>query len=345
MRNKRPACLALLACVLVGVVLRRETARGVGPRARTAGLSGYIAGLAGRSRRVPRHKEDAGWLKERDNGEKPRGGQKLRARDIMIAVRTSRKFHRSRLALLLATWIPRARTQTIVFTDGEDKELEKTSGITIVQTHCPPVHSSQALTCKLASEYRTFLHSGRRWFCHVDDDNYVNPGALSDLLARYRSSEELYLGRASLDHPIEATERIGNKTRSVNFWFATGGAGFCLSRALAVRMLPWVGGAALAGASERIRLPDDCTLGYIVQRWLHVALTPCPLFHSHLENLALIPVSRLLTQVTLSYGVIDNRTNVVNLRGPFSISEDPSRFHSLHCLLFPDTSWCPRPVH
>lgn len=51
------------------------------------------------------------------------------------------------------------------------------------------------------------LPTAPRWFCHVDDDNYVNPGGLLQLLSAFSPSQDIYLGRPSLDHPIEATER------------------------------------------------------------------------------------------------------------------------------------------
>lgn len=54
-----------------------------------------------------------------------------------------------------------------------------------------------------------------RWFCHVDDDNYVNPRSLLHLLSSFSPSQDVYLGRPSLDHPIEATERVqGGRTVS-----------------------------------------------------------------------------------------------------------------------------------
>lgn len=102
-----------------------------------------------------------------------------------------------------------------------------------------------------------------RWFCHVDDDNYLNVGALLRLLSRHSHTQDVYIGRPSLERPIEATEnpgtpetvassthlcglssdphgltRVGAQTQ-VRFWFATGGAGFCLSRGLALKMKPW----------------------------------------------------------------------------------------------------------
>lgn len=40
--------------------------------------------------------------------------------------------------------------------------------------------------------------------------------------------------------------------------------------------------------AEHIRLPDDCTVGYIVEALLGVSLIRSALFHSHLENLGLV---------------------------------------------------------
>ena len=45
-----------------------------------------------------------------------------------------------------------------------------------------------------------------RWFCHVDDDTYVNIPALVNLLQQYNHTEDWYLGKPSLAHPIELTE-------------------------------------------------------------------------------------------------------------------------------------------
>lgn len=49
-----------------------------------------------------------------------------------------------------------------------------------------------------------------RWFCHVDDDNYVNVKTLVKLLSNYPHTQDMYIGKPSLDRPIEATERLGD---------------------------------------------------------------------------------------------------------------------------------------
>lgn len=160
-------------------------------------------------------------------------------RDVFIAVKTTKKFHKARLELLLDTWISRNRDMTFIFTDGEDEELKKQAR-NVINTNCSAAHSRQALSCKMAVEYDKFIESGRKWFCHVDDDNYVNVRTLVKLLSSYPHTQDIYIGKPSLDRPIQATERISeNKMHPVHFWFATGGAGFCISRGLALKMSPW----------------------------------------------------------------------------------------------------------
>ncbi|NXY52802.1 MFNG acetylglucosaminyltransferase, partial [Callaeas wilsoni] len=262
--------------------------------------------------------------------------------DIFIAVKTTKRFHQSRMELLLDTWISQAREQTYIFTDEEDDALKRRMGGHVIFTNCSAEHSHLALSCKMAAEFDAFLASGLSWFCHLDDDNYLNPRALLKLLSSYSETWDVYLGKPSLNRPIWASETLpNNQTKSVRFWFATGGAGFCISHKLARKMMPWASGRNFLSTSELIRLPDDCTVGYIIECKVGGQLIPNALFHSHLENLQLIPTSQLVRQVTLSYGAFENKLNVIELSGPFSPQEDPSsRFRSLHCHLYPDTSWC-----
>uniref|UniRef100_H0VXJ3 Fringe-like glycosyltransferase domain-containing protein n=1 Tax=Cavia porcellus TaxID=10141 RepID=H0VXJ3_CAVPO len=235
-------------------------------------------------------------------------------RDVFIAVKTTRKFHRARLDLLLETWISRHKEMTFIFTDWEDEVLARHTGNVV--NNCSAAHSRQALSCKMAVEYDHFIESGRKWFCHVDDDNYVNLCALLRLLASYPHTQDIYIGKPSLDRPIQATERVSeNRVRPVHFWFATGGAGFCISRGLALKMSPW---ARLCMISAAWEAEGPGTVG--------------PLQH-HLT---------LPTQVTLSYGMFENKRNAVYVKGPFSVEADPSRFRSIHCHPYPNISWCPR---
>ncbi|KAK7919515.1 hypothetical protein WMY93_010799 [Mugilogobius chulae] len=250
----------------------------------------------------------------------------LNIEDIFIAVKTTRKYHRSRLELLIQTWVSQAKRQTYIFTDGEDKDLQLRTGTNLINTNCSAAHTRQALCCKMSVEYDKFIESQKKWFCHMDDDNYVLLPSLLQLLSSYHHSQDVYLGRPSLDHPIEASEKVkSNGLMSVQFWFATGGAGFCISRGLALKMSPWASLGNFISTAEKIRLPDDCTIGYIIEALLEVKLTHTLLFHSHLENLRKLPPETVVDQVTLSYGGFKNRRNVVSVGGRFSLAEDPTR--------------------
>lgn len=269
------------------------------------------------------------------------GKHNVKLSDIFIAVKTTRKYHKARLDLLFQTWISLVQNQTFIFTDGEDKELRAKAGGNMINTNCSAAYTRQALCCKMSVEYDKFIESKKKWFCHFDDDNYVNIRSLVHLLSTYSHTQDVYIGRPSLDHPVEALERVrsGGST-SVKFWFATGGAGFCISRGLALKMSPWASFGNFISTAEKIRLPDDCTIGYIIEGLLEVKMIHSDLFHSHLENLQQLPAPTILKQVTLSYGNSDMKRNVLRVQGPFSQVEDPSRFKSIHCLLYHDV-WCP----
>ncbi|XP_037702671.1 beta-1,3-N-acetylglucosaminyltransferase manic fringe isoform X2 [Choloepus didactylus] len=179
------------------------------------------------------------------------GPPELQLHDVFIAVKTTRAFHHSRLELLLDTWVSRTREQTFFFTDSPDEGLQKRLGPHFVVTNCSAEHSHPALSCKMAAEFDTFLASGLKWFCHMDDDNYMNPRALLRLLASFPATCDVYVGRPSLNRPIHASEpQPRNRTRLVQFWFATGGAGFCINRKLALKMVPW---ARSPSATESLR--------------------------------------------------------------------------------------------
>lgn len=117
--------------------------------------------------------------------------------------------------------------------------------------------------------------------------------------------------------------------------FATGGAGFCISRALALKMLPLAGFGRFMTIGDRIGLPDDVTMGYIIEHLLKVPLTVIETFHSHLEPMDILPKETFKEQVTFSYGHIKNNTNTLLIDG-FDDKIDPTRFLSLHCHLYPN---------
>lgn len=79
--------------------------------------------------------------------------------------------------------------------------------------------------------------------------------------------------------------------------------------------------------SEKLGMPDDVTIGYILQKNAHVTLTKVDLFHSHYEQLNVL--KNLSSQISISYSFNKNYSNIINIDG-ISENKDPTRFFSLH---------------
>jgi len=149
------------------------------------------------------------------------------------------------------------------------------------------------------------------------------------------------LGKPSLKQQIVFKDPH-NKSEDVSFWFGTGGAGFCLSRALALRMVPLAIGGKFMKICDRIQLPDDVTIGYVAGHLLGQNLEVIPQFHSHFETMKFITMKNPEPEITFSYMRTGDNVNILDIQGFFTDDEDPTRFLSLHCLLFPNFSFCPK---
>uniref|UniRef100_A0AAR5PSA9 Fringe-like glycosyltransferase domain-containing protein n=1 Tax=Dendroctonus ponderosae TaxID=77166 RepID=A0AAR5PSA9_DENPD len=259
--------------------------------------------------------------------------------DVFISVKTTKSYHSSRLPIILKTWFQLAKRQTWFFTDTDDEEFQLKTNGHMINTNCSSSHNRKALCCKMSVEFDTFLNTDKKWFCHFDDDNYVNVPRLVRFLADYNPREDWYLGKPSIQAPLEIVSK-DKKSQMVRFWFATGGAGFCLSRALALKMMPLASDGKFISIGERIRLPDDVTMGYIIEHLIKKPLTVIDEFHSHLEPMKFIRKDLIEQQISFSYAKLKEEWNVVRIDG---IDEkfDQNRFLSLHCFLFPRFNFCP----
>ncbi|XP_023216864.1 fringe glycosyltransferase-like isoform X1 [Centruroides sculpturatus] len=259
-------------------------------------------------------------------------------RDLFVSVKTTKIFHQNRLEILLKTWFTLAREQTYFFTDTDDPVYQAKTNGHMINTNCSSSHNRKALCCKMAVELDTFVESDKKWFCHFDDDNYVNVPRLVNLLKSYQPQDDWYLGKPSIHSPLQMTTRDNVK---LSFWFATGGAGFCLSRALVLKMMPFTSDGKFISVGERIRLPDDVSLGYVIEHLLKKRLTVVEQFHSHLEPMKFIKPEEYKDQITFSYSRLGQEMNVLPISG-FDNRVDPTRFLSLHCYLFPEVKFCSR---
>ncbi|XP_067011762.2 fringe glycosyltransferase [Anabrus simplex] len=251
--------------------------------------------------------------------------------EVFISVKTTHKNHRLRLPVIIKTWFQLAKRQTWFFTDSDDVELQQKTDGRMVNTKCPPSHSMNDLCCKMSVEFDTFVKSGNKWFCHVDDDNYVNIPRLVRFLADYSPQEDWYLGKRA---PLKLLKNPA--MRGITYKFATGGAGFCLSQALALKMVPMIGDGKFVSICKKLELPDDVTMGYVVERLMRTPLTVIDQFHSHLEPMNVVQNNTFHEQITFSY----RNENVVNIDG-YEKQIDQTRFLSIHCFLFPHFDFCP----
>ncbi|XP_038064124.1 beta-1,3-N-acetylglucosaminyltransferase radical fringe-like [Patiria miniata] len=276
--------------------------------------------------------------------------------DVFIGVKTTEIYHDTRLPVLFETWLDSSdvRKQTYFFTDADSPKYSKETGGQFINTHCAAKHTRQGLCCKMGAIFSMYLQSGKRWWCNVDDDNYLNIDNLLKLLRSYQHDKDYYLGRSSTSAEITVYD-VGDKTldkskisqmrstrRQTTFWFATGGAGVCISRSLALKMSPYAGIGGFPQICNRINLPDDVSIAFLIVDLLGVPLTKISDMHSHLAMLRNLNENQIKRAVTLSYKINSEKaTNSVILKNAaFDTTVDPTRFKSLHCMLNPEASVC-----
>ena len=106
-----------------------------------------------------------------------------------------------------------------------------------------------------------------RWFCHFDDDEYLNIVNLSKKLNTYNSSADYYVGHWLTKHGNKP-KRLGRfrnfpETERKSYFYATG-ASYCLSSGLMRRVEKYFRGKSFSAACERMALTDDYTIGSVI---------------------------------------------------------------------------------
>ncbi|XP_078495983.1 beta-1,3-N-acetylglucosaminyltransferase lunatic fringe-like [Ciona intestinalis] len=256
--------------------------------------------------------------------------------DIFITVRTSKKFHESRLGPIIKTWFNLAKKQTYIITDGDDDKLNETTEGHVINTHCGHGYNRQDLSCKVGTEYDTYMASGKKWWCRFDDDTYVNPPRTVHLVNGYNWTQDICIGKLSVP---SFTARY--RARSEVYKFPHGGAGCCISKSLAFKIKPWCGREKLGVIAKEASINDDCALGFIITNRLKINLKLTDLLHSTRESLKDLNTDTLHEQVSIGQAP-KNTVNLDKLKNVkiFNHDVDPTRFMSLHCFLFPNANIC-----
>jgi len=177
------------------------------------------------------------------------------------------------------------------------------------------------LNCKMQKELELLAQINAKWSCHFDDDNYVNIDQLLQTLAKYDHNQSFYIGRSSIEKPV----RIGSE----EFWFATGGAGICLSRQLLHKIYPYIARFERLSPGFGFVAPDDVSLGFLITSILNVPLTSDASFNSHLNYLTSKQLQELHKQSTLG-----PRSSMLWRLNPLN-DKDEQLFYALHCHNFP----------
>jgi fringe protein len=55
-------------------------------------------------------------------------------------------------------------------------------------------------------EHFYLMGKEKDWFCHVDDDNYLNVPQLVSLLSKYDPNKDIYIGRPRLAQPLDVRQ-------------------------------------------------------------------------------------------------------------------------------------------
>ena len=143
-----------------------------------------------------------------------------------------------------------------------------------------------ALSCKQEAELQLMFQYKASWSCHFDDDTFVNYNQLRKTLESYDQTKEIYLGRRSVATPISISYNYQGNHKQSSFIFGTGGAGWCISRPLLIKIERVLSENSFTDISNQIRLPDDVTMGFVINELLNIKLTNDQHFNSHLTNLA-----------------------------------------------------------
>ena len=87
--------------------------------------------------------------------------------------------------------------------------------------------------------------------------------------------------------------------------------------------MPIIGGGKFESVGDKIRLPDDVTMGYVIEHVLKVPMTVVNQFHSHMEPHKNLVVDH--ESISYSYMLKEDNSNVLDIQSSFSHSEDPTR--------------------
>lgn len=265
---------------------------------------------------------------------------------VLYLIRTNSQFYDKRLTYLLQTWISLVRDDAFFISDKTLPNISHDHLLLTQKTCGPDTHSMSLLCCKTAHDFQLFhrYFSAYDWFCHFDDDQYVHVDNLREYLAKFDANDPHYIGRNSWSDTLKRSKEPFPHP----FWFATLGAGVCLSKESIRLLRPYTTSVAqFVRGCQRENYHDDIYLGFLLAAFLNVSLTKSHRFHSHLERAFYANRTRFLQIFSqqITFGVRRPDRYPYYLPQLYPISADPYRLRTLHCLLYPQMKQCQMQLH
>ncbi len=255
---------------------------------------------------------------------------------IMYVIRTSSKFYQNRLIYLLQTWILFVHKHVYFVTDQFLPNISHNHLILTKNICGNEIHKINNLCCKTAHDFILFHRYKMKydWFCHFNDDQYVNIKNLGKYLSTLDSKHPYYIGRNSWSNTFKRTK----EPFPHEFWFATLGGGVCLSKYLIDLLEPYTRNISqFINGCLNENYYDEIYLGFLISAYLNVTLTKDFRFHSHLEKDFYHDKKTFFQiftkQITFTFRFPHHYPAF--LPNLYKSHYDPYHIRTLHCLLYP----------
>ncbi|XP_065907341.1 beta-1,3-N-acetylglucosaminyltransferase lunatic fringe-like isoform X2 [Dysidea avara] len=290
--------------------------------------------------------------------------------NIYFSVKTSANNYKDRVKMLMSTWFQTVdRSKLYLVSDNANAATTKVyateikqAGFNLIVTNCPYNHTREGLCCKAGIEFASYYkvleqdknnEDGYQWYCHFDDDVYVNVPQLSHVLQQYDPHKPFYIGKYPWDlrkafekkpyvqistWTARQIQKMKYPVKSRTYQYATG-SGYCLSREIMIKVKSYFNGNnTFTSNCIPFKLPDDMAIGLILGSVLHFPLTNIDTFYNEYDELSKFTKEKMLKSITIGYYLRDNKTNTVPLESCFP--KDTTKFMAYHCLLYPKVLWC-----
>ncbi|XP_065900965.1 beta-1,3-N-acetylglucosaminyltransferase radical fringe-like isoform X2 [Dysidea avara] len=209
------------------------------------------------------------------------------ADNVYFTIKTTETNYKSRLSLLMMTWLQLVKHKVAIISDGsndnDDLKEIRGAGFDVVVTDCSSEHKTYGLCCKSGEEYAAYYRArekhqnkeGYQWFCHFDDDAYLNVPQLGQLLQKYDPHQPHYIGskwrftapNAPIDFKAGTSsnlERLHYTIKQRTYRFSSG-AFYCISSAIMTEAEKFLNGKqAFTKSCKLSRREDDCTIGFVI---------------------------------------------------------------------------------